>query len=493
MIKYALTVKQSLLFTELSLRGNTKFYFRKAFHINYELPECLIRENDIFWNFDSDTEYNDAFLKNRTLNQAIAHFNNSLAHATKNLEEIAKKIFSSNKMLSSNQKILLKQLTDYYDAYLLNMPFLFLYWNTEHLLIQQLKEDFQVVFGEDSRDILQQLLVPAHETYFSKEKKSIQKIISYVNKNRLQKSTILKGNSRLILKNFPDLKKLISQHIKDFAFTTTSLYLGKPLTEKDIIDRIKNGIKEYSSEKAKEQETQEKNALFYRKKLLKNLESFPEIKERLQLASELMFWKNQRLDSLFQSDFLINPLLNNIASLMGYSFQEFVYLTYGEILLWFKDGTLVDRKILIKRMKTYAVYLNNGSISVLIDKKEYPKVPAANIIHSSQISSKIIKGSIACRGKAVGKVRLVFVTEDIGNIKRGEILVTPMTRPDMILGMEKAAAFVTDHGGMLSHAAIIAREMKKPCIVGTQNATKILKNGMYIEVNANDGVVRILD
>ena len=87
----------------------------------------------------------------------------------------------------------------------------------------------------------------------------------------------------------------------------------------------------------------------------------------------------------------------------------------------------------------------------------------------------------------------MFVTEDISKIKKGEILVTPMTRPDMIMGMEKAAAFVTDHGGMLSHAAIIAREMNKPCIVGTQNATQILKNGMLVTVDAHIGVIKILD
>ena len=58
--------------------------------------------------------------------------------------------------------------------------------------------------------------------------------------------------------------------------------------------------------------------------------------------------------------------------------------------------------------------------------------------------------------------------------------------------MEKASAFVTDEGGMLCHAAIIAREMNKPCIVGTKSATKILKDGDLVEVDANAGIVKIL-
>ena len=58
--------------------------------------------------------------------------------------------------------------------------------------------------------------------------------------------------------------------------------------------------------------------------------------------------------------------------------------------------------------------------------------------------------------------------------------------------MERAVAFVTDEGGLLSHAAIVAREMKKPCVIGTKFATQVFKDGDMVEVNANTGVVRKL-
>ena len=65
-----------------------------------------------------------------------------------------------------------------------------------------------------------------------------------------------------------------------------------------------------------------------------------------------------------------------------------------------------------------------------------------------------------------------------------------MTTPDMIMVMHKAAAFVTDEGGITCHAAIVSREMKKPCIVGTKIATKVLKDGDMVEVDATDGTVK---
>ncbi len=67
-----------------------------------------------------------------------------------------------------------------------------------------------------------------------------------------------------------------------------------------------------------------------------------------------------------------------------------------------------------------------------------------------------------------------------------------MTTPEMVPAMKKAGAFVTDEGGVTCHAAIIAREMKKPCIIGTKIATKVLKTGDMVKVDAEKGIVRII-
>jgi len=80
----------------------------------------------------------------------------------------------------------------------------------------------------------------------------------------------------------------------------------------------------------------------------------------------------------------------------------------------------------------------------------------------------------------------------LGEIQQGEVLVTTMTSPEFVPAMHKAAAIVTDEGGVLCHAAIVAREMKKPCIIGTKIATKILKDGSLVEVNTKEGFVKII-
>ena len=103
-----------------------------------------------------------------------------------------------------------------------------------------------------------------------------------------------------------------------------------------------------------------------------------------------------------------------------------------------------------------------------------------------------MKGSSACRGRVIGTVKVVKNVEDCEKLQPGDILVTVMTFPQYIIALEKAAAFVTDEGGILCHAAIISREMKKPCIVGTEIATSVFKDGDKIEVDADKGIVKLL-
>ena len=88
----------------------------------------------------------------------------------------------------------------------------------------------------------------------------------------------------------------------------------------------------------------------------------------------------------------------------------------------------------------------------------------------------------------------MFNSNDIGKMKQGDILVAPATNPDVVPAMKKAAAIVTDAGGVTSHAAIISRELGVPCLIGTKISTKVLKDGDYVEVDAEtNGVVKIIN
>ena len=103
-----------------------------------------------------------------------------------------------------------------------------------------------------------------------------------------------------------------------------------------------------------------------------------------------------------------------------------------------------------------------------------------------------LRGSIAYRGFVKGMIQIIASEKDFPAFKRGNILVTSMTRPEFVPLMKMASAVITDEGGVTCHAAIVSRELKLPCITGTKNATRVLKNGDMVEVDAEKGIVKIL-
>jgi len=104
-------------------------------------------------------------------------------------------------------------------------------------------------------------------------------------------------------------------------------------------------------------------------------------------------------------------------------------------------------------------------------------------------SSPVLTGTGASPGVGSGGVRLVFNIEHALRLERGEVLVTPMTNPDMVVAMRNSAAIVTDVGGMICHAAIVSRELGLPCVVGTERATSVLSAAQAVTVDGSGGAV----
>lgn len=101
----------------------------------------------------------------------------------------------------------------------------------------------------------------------------------------------------------------------------------------------------------------------------------------------------------------------------------------------------------------------------------------------------LVRGLAASPGIGRGVVKMIKDISEINLIEEGDILVTGMTNPDMVPAMRKSAGVVTDEGGRTCHAAIVSRELGIPCIVGSKEATKILKDGQRVTVDATRGVV----
>lgn len=214
-------------------------------------------------------------------------------------------------------------------------------------------------------------------------------------------------------------------------------------------------------------------------------------KQELRLAvaarkkSELIFPRG---------DELIMKIISRIAVDSGLSIELLKVMDYQEFQKYLSSNVNPPSSLLLKRSKGF-IFSKKGIQMVNKGVKNIKKAfSLGGYIYKEDPVNAIseLKGSSACPGLVKGKVRVIMTKNKISELKRGEILVTAMTTPEYLPAMRKATAFVTDEGGITCHAAIVAREMGKPCIIGTKFATKVLKNGDMVEVNANRGIIKIL-
>jgi len=162
-------------------------------------------------------------------------------------------------------------------------------------------------------------------------------------------------------------------------------------------------------------------------------------------------------------------------------------------------GKKLDINEIAGKRKIAGVFTDKDGVTRLVPAEELAKFTSfLDKIHRNQdkdgtnLSESIVKGFSANKGIVRGVVKIVLSSKDFDKLQPGEILVTTMTSVDFVPVMERAAAFVTNEGGITSHASIVSREMGKPCIIGTKIATKILKDGDLVEVNADEGIVRVI-
>jgi len=293
--------------------------------------------------------------------------------------------------------------------------------------------------------------------------------------------------------NNAEVNKLIEDHFKEYTWLAY-YYIGPAWDKKDIIEIIKNNLKLIKNPQDKIKEiknyaakiNKEKKALY--KKFEKNTLLL------LDKISAMIFLKAYRKEFLIYSTYCFEPILKEIGTRLGFSLGETRFITREELENYLLNKKLLTKKIreeIKNRFKKGCVSVaNRGKIKIITLKEgeKYLKF----IKKEAEIETEEIKGSCAYPGKRKGIAKIINIKEEIGKIKKGEILVSRATNPDLIVAMQKATAFVTDMGGITCHAAIVAREMKKPCVIGTKIASKLIQDGDFLEVDAGSGIVIIL-
>lgn len=286
-------------------------------------------------------------------------------------------------------------------------------------------------------------------------------------------------------------KKLINDHYQKYQWLKNpNSYENLYFSQGDFVTRIKSfseidkKIKDIQFSRIKNQQDYQNIS----SKLSHNLLKFAEI---VRTFIFLRTFTTECADKLFY--WVRRTILAEIAKRMTIQDENIVALAGDEIIDFLKNGNIVTKKEIEQRKKSFAITLINGKTNIYIGQNAEEIINKyQETLLSKQDEINEIKGQIASNGLVKGIVKILKSHKENDKLKKGEILVVSMTTPDLISAMEKASAIITDEGGITCHAAIISRELGIPCIIGTKIATKVLKDGDMVEVDANKGIINIL-
>lgn len=281
----------------------------------------------------------------------------------------------------------------------------------------------------------------------------------------------------------------LSEHIERFSYLKRKDMFMEFFSNEDYLRRLHEFIDPRKELKELDAEAEKKKTRF--EQILELFRDDPFAQTLFRTTNESIFFRTWRTERYTQSTYYFISLFQTIASRIGVDdYHDILYLLPQEIIE-FLLGNKEINNTLIQERKRALVYITFGHSDALLLHGDQA-ILLFNHLTFFENPTGEITGTPAYMGKVKGVVTVIAARENYSRIAGSEILVIHTTTPDILPFIKNVKAIVTEEGGILSHAAVISREFKIPCVIGTKIATKVLKDGDIVEVDAEKGIVKKL-
>ncbi|OGE87801.1 MAG: hypothetical protein A3J07_03760 [Candidatus Doudnabacteria bacterium RIFCSPLOWO2_02_FULL_49_13] len=213
-------------------------------------------------------------------------------------------------------------------------------------------------------------------------------------------------------------------------------------------------------------------------------------RELVSLARDSVYYKAYRRELQSHSYYLIEPLLAEIGRRLHLSLKQVRMLLPPEIKKALTTGQLNLNEIQNRQKLLFYDYNSRKGPICLSGQKARAFINKNVINEKLNLKVKEFVGTTAYPGKVKGKIRIINSPDQMHKMEKGNILVAITTSPNLMPAIRMAKAIVTEEGGLTCHAAIVARELRIPTVVGAGAVAHVLKDGYIVEVDANKGIVR---
>ena len=287
----------------------------------------------------------------------------------------------------------------------------------------------------------------------------------------------------------------IQAHARQYACLPFGC-VGPAWTAADIVKHIDEilhaGISIDINKQIQEQEAQMSAKEKDQKELYQKLSVDDIHRHLLQVAKDIVYQKSWSKEHQYLSWYAAEFLLREVAKRLYITVPQSRYFLDHELIRALRSGSC-DVDMLNERQRYGLLGIDKNGATIFVGNEARSLQQSLNIIKEENVidqSQNEFMGQVAVPGSARGVVKIINKTSEMNKMQPGDILVSEMTIPEIVGAMKKAAAIVTDMGGITCHAAIVSRELGIPCVIGTKIATKLLKDGDMVEVDATAGCIK---
>jgi phosphohistidine swiveling domain-containing protein len=344
-------------------------------------------------------------------------------------------------------------------------------------------------------EVFNHLTTPLKPSFVAIEENESLGILRLIMSDKNAQKVFLQDNVKKIIS---DLSKIdskvedkIIKHFKKWRWAPYT-YVGPAYDLDHYIEIWSSLLKQKINVEKQIKEGKEHFIIAKRKKaeIIKVLEIDKKTLHLFDIATDIIFLKSYRKDCWFYGCYVAEDLYKEIGRRLGLSLRQVWFMAWWEIVPALRENKF-NPEIINKRMKLGVLYQKGEKGVIYTGEKAKKFLQKLNIEKEKAVKlGGDVFGTCACPGQTMGTVKIVNLPEEMGKMNKGDIMVAHTTFPSLVPAMKKASAIVTDDGGITCHAAIVARELKIPCVVGTKIATKALKDGDLVEVDAERGIIK---
>jgi phosphoenolpyruvate synthase/pyruvate phosphate dikinase len=280
------------------------------------------------------------------------------------------------------------------------------------------------------------------------------------------------------------LRKAVQSFQKNYFWIYNNYFDTRVLEEEEIILEVKKRLK------SKRKFTSSLVTNKQKVTLIKQLKIDQETQNLLNISDQFTYFQDLRKKWIMIYAHYLEVLLAEVGRRAKMTIHEMRY-TFPHEIQFLLQGKKID---VAPRQKNCLVVFKEGAKRGDFYLGQKAKVAERKYISQAdtQGDQQILKGKVACSGKAIGPVKVLMNPSESYKVNHGDILVTSMTSPDFMAAMRKCVGIITNEGGLTCHAAVVSRELNIPCVIATKNATKVLKDCDRVEIDADTGTIYLV-